>query len=499
MDKQLGGWGPMQKATRRLSEQGATANNWMIHTPVCCPSRSELVTGRYLHNLKTAKPTDSGCMHINVTGDLDHPFYSEYYYAPHLQQAGYTVGMFGKQLNARNPKCPPPGVDRWFANGGGNYFSPTFDFASAGTAATNVAFTNCTYNNGSCYSTSVIGNASIAWMKEVIAQPEESRKPFFAYIAVKAPHIQDGPGWPVALPAPWYDSDDFLPDTVSAPRTPNWNASCPEHHWLVRQQPPMTAEEAEKSDALYRQRHLSLLSVDDLVEEVISELETAGVADNTYFLFTSDHGYQFGQFRMPQGKWNVYDNNLRIPMVIRGPGIPANSTFDYIASNVDTIPTVLGLAGVATPPTMDGRSLASFLITDRAAAPAGTRALLDSESRLNGEAWRTMQLIEYNGLGEVVRYQHLEDTKNNTFRALRVIDGSRNLKLVEFTSWDNWNFESSADEYELFDLIEDPWEMNNLWSSADPELVENLQSELERLYRCRGAECDTGLAKVQVV
>lgn len=252
----------------------------------------------------------------------------------------------------------------------------------------------------------------------------------------------------------------------------------------------MTQEEAQKSDALYRARHLALLSVDDLVEEVVAELEALGAADNTYFLFTSDHGYQFGQFRMPQGKWNVYDNNLRIPMVIRGPGIAANSTFNYIATNVDTMPTVLGLAGVETPSTMDGQSLARLLVTDATSAPAPTRALLQrQETPVGPIGWRTMQLIEYNGLGNVVRYQHLEDTNNNTFRALRVINGSRNLKLVEFTDWDNWFFNKPADEYELFDLDSDPWEMNNIWKSADAKLKQSLQSELERLFRCQGKTC----------
>jgi len=234
---------------------------------------------------------------------------------------------------------------------------------------------------------------------------------------------------------------------------------------------------------------LALLSVDDLVDEVVAEIEAQGVVDNTYFLFTSDHGYQFGQFRMPQGKWNVYDNNLRIPMVIRGPGIAKNSQFDYIASNVDTMPTILGLAGVATPSTMDGQSLARLLVTDLAAAPEPTRRLLSSTGPVGPTEWRTMQLIEYNGLGNVVRYQHLEDTFNNTFRALRVVDEKRNLKLVEFVDWDNWDYNEPADEYELFDLNSDPWEMKNLWSTAKSELKQSLQAELERLFRCQGASC----------
>lgn len=133
MDLMLGSWGALNKTQRLLADEGATATNWMIHTPVCCPSRAELLTGRYFHNLRVAKPTDRGCMHVNVSAK-DSAFYDQYYFAPHLQQAGYTVGIFGKHLNNYNPACPPPGVDRWLANGGGNYFSPQFSWASAGTS-----------------------------------------------------------------------------------------------------------------------------------------------------------------------------------------------------------------------------------------------------------------------------------------------------------------------------------------------------------------------------
>merc|ERR1712137_1301415 len=140
---------------------------------------------------------------------------------------------------------------------------------------------------------------------------------------------------------------------------------------------------------------------------------------------------------------------------------------------------------------MDGTSLAGHLITDIASALAPTRQLLEREGSLLAESsgWRKMQLIEYNGLGNVVRYQHLEDTKNNTFRALRVIDDKQNLKLVEFTDWDNWFFQKPADEYELFDLNDDPWEMKNIWNSASTELKQSLQKELKRLFECKGASC----------
>ena len=106
----------------------------------------------------------------------------------------------------------------------------------------------------------------------------------------------------MAQPAPWYN-ETFA--GVAAPRTPNWNLSAPDHHWLVRQQPPMTDEQQQHSDELYRARHQALLSVDDMVEGLVGVVTELGELQRSYFLFTSDHGFQLGQFRMPEGKWNA--------------------------------------------------------------------------------------------------------------------------------------------------------------------------------------------------
>ena len=201
---------------------------------------------------------------------------------------------------------------------------------------------------------------------------------------------------------------------------------------------------------------------------------------------------------MPEGKWNAYEHDLRIPMIIAGPGIPASASFDFIASNVDTMPTVFGLVGVPTPPSMDGRSFAHLLLNDLDEAPRPARDLILQVNDATNAApapWRTEQLIEYGGGGPVVRYEHLEDIHNNTFRCLRVIDSRpsstiRNVKLCEFVGWTDWvsicaphqvrvgakamDYRSASDaclcyaeqqnftsggansEWELFDLEQDP-------------------------------------------
>ena len=114
MDLYMGGWTPMRQATQLVSARGATAKNWFIHTPVCCPSRGEILSGRYFHNIRRPD-SSSGCMHI------DEEKVNPVSFASYLSEAGYTSAYFGKHLN-NCPSTPPPGYDcptcRWFAYGG---------------------------------------------------------------------------------------------------------------------------------------------------------------------------------------------------------------------------------------------------------------------------------------------------------------------------------------------------------------------------------------------
>jgi N-acetylglucosamine-6-sulfatase len=314
LDLTLGGAdaSTLSKTRRLIGNHGAFFTNWFVQTPVCCPSRAELLTGKMFHNLKTKRANDSAtsCMHVNVSSNLEHYFYKRDYFARYFAESplNYTVGVFGKHLNTKNPVGCPPGVDRWLVNGGGSYLNPTFSWASSGVQPTpEVAFDNCT--NMPCYSTSIIGNSSIGWIRDHVLSRHDTR-PFFAYISVKAPHLEDGTGFPQAIPAPWYQNVS-LPERL-APRTPSYNLSRPDHHWLVRSQPPLTDEEARMVDELYVSRLKTLLSVDDLVEELVLTLELLGVLDNTYIVFTSDNGYRLGQFRMPQGKFHAYENDIRV-------------------------------------------------------------------------------------------------------------------------------------------------------------------------------------------
>jgi hypothetical protein len=215
-DLYMGAWdgrgtatkGPMRQASHLIGDRGATASNWFIHTPVCCPSRSEILSGKYLHNIRVGSAKDGGCMHVDE-GKVN-PVSFAYY----LHAAGYVSAYFGKHLNTC-PRAPPPGFDcpgcRWFAYGGdtvrpwgkgGGYVNSAFNDYTDGVPApagefyhpaTGIYQANNTHGEFSGYSASIIANKSIGWIREAA----KGGKPWMVTIGNRAPHAP-------FTPAPWY-------------------------------------------------------------------------------------------------------------------------------------------------------------------------------------------------------------------------------------------------------------------------------------------------------
>ena len=447
----LGGLRPLRKAMSLIADEGLTAHNWFAHTPVCCPSRAQLLSGRYFHNLRMPAPA-GGCMHVQTDKPNQHSF------ATYLvRELGYTAGWLGKHMNWC-PREPPPGYNcptcRWFANGGaqdtepGGYFMP-WDFADfyGNSPIDDVYSKNGSYmawREGAPvvdgkkapqfggYVTSIIANKSIEWLRTV-ASPGAA--PFVLTIASKAPHY-------AATPAPWYEGGTWV-DAHRAPRTASFGvtpAALAGHHALVASQGPLTADEERSIDRHFRKRWTSLLSVDDAIAGVCAELDTLGVLDTTYIFVTSDHGYNLGQHNLPSCKLQAYDHSIRVPMLIRGPGVARGGAFAEIATHVDLAPTFLALAGLdpttinvtISGPPIDGKSLLPWLLAPPASAtdasadpehaaqhhlaelPSATHAQLERElARLDGRRGRVGDergslpplreavLIEYFSLGNL--------------------------------------------------------------------------------------------------
>ena len=390
-DTVLGGWTPMNQTRPLLNDAGVSAENWFIHTPVCCPSRAELLSGRYAHNIRMPTPK-GGCMHMDTNKVNPNSF------ASYLQlNASYNVAWFGKHMN-QCPAKPPAGFDcpncYWFANGGGSdnepggYVNASFSDYDGGVAhpvdryhSKAGKYKADTNGEFAGYTTSIIANKSIAWIRKVA----KLGKPFFVAVAAKAPHVP-------ATPAVWYETGTFI-DDLEAPRTRDYNASAEDlagHHELIAKQPPITTSQAVEIDDLFRNRWRALLSVDDAIAAVHATLVELDILKNTYWFTTSDHGYQLGQHRLPSCKLNVYDHDIRIPTVIVGPGIKPLTPLVVPCSNVDIGPTILGLAGLdaliygGNVP-MDGRSVAPLIVDlSDASVPDSTRAHVMKERAAAG-------------------------------------------------------------------------------------------------------------------
>ena len=530
----------MRETQRLLVDKGAVARNMFAHTPICGPSRAQILTGRYLHNLKwdpTAplpRPrSEKNCMHVNMSLVQDKTF------ARHLQEAGYTVGLFGKYLNwPADWHHVPAGFEAWFANGGGDYLSPRF--VASGLA--DLGYPDGTWQGTpDDYSTSVIGNVSTAWITSVAT----GSRPFLAYIGVKAAHEP-------FTPAPWYADrwDDDWP--AHEPRPPNWNCSFESrrhHHGCIATAPMLTDAAASVITGAFKNRWRTLLSLDDLVRATYDACDKAGVVDRTYFISTSDHGFQLGHFNIPMDKRHVYDWDTRVPFVIRGPGIPAGLHLEQPATLVDLAPTFLAMAGISKPASMDGRSLLGLLVNASDSklwaqlSPAAQRHLLQVGT---GEAvavgWRTYVLLEHYFFTENIKCVsncsmcssectrhdsncadaihgrtcwatfaatwaqdpldctqecYPTETRANNFAAIRHTGpGGKDTLYAEF-HYGNLDeapidFAHAAPSHiEHFDAAKDPWMMNNLHydSRAAGDGEESLARALHAFVACKGSAC----------
>ncbi|XP_065829466.1 N-acetylglucosamine-6-sulfatase-like [Oscarella lobularis] len=453
-DLTLGGMRPMKNAQAFLKDQGATLDNFFVTTPVCCPSRATILTGLYPHNIHAKD--GSGCMRMNVSN----PVFEAQMMGNWLQKAGYRTGQFGKLLNPIGmvPYCQQnnsrkiPGFDDYLTMCDDlRYFLNTFTHNGE------------LYTSGSSpndYLTSILGNRSIQFMNDAL----EKDLPFFSYIAPYAPHSP-------CTPAPWY-ANEFR--EMRAPRTPNYNFSALDHHWIIRQQQPLDPNtEEEEIDEMFRNRWRALLSVDDLIFAVVQFLKSKGVLDNTYIMMTSDHGYQLGQFRLPMCKMHVYEHDIRVPFLIRGPGIAEGSHFTGIAGNVDIAPTIMELAGAEIPAYMNGKSFAKQIV--KTGEPSN---------------WREMYMIEYWSVGNFTVMNHLIDGINNTYLAARLINDTHNYVYAEFYPILTNEFDTPV-EYELYNIDEDPFEMKNIYGTeeADQTLVDALRSFIHKQVGCIGSDC----------
>ena len=381
-DVELGGMKPMPLTRKLVGEAGAVGEHFYIQTPICCPSRTETLSGRMYHNVLSDDL--SGCMHVNSTGYI---FQHSSSLFPALQSAGYMTGGFGKIINGQK-RVFAPGNDpsKAITNGWdwlsvpmeeSNYFGPDhFEKRPNGSTWISSLGKHPEVID-EWYQTSQIGNRSIEFIEAAVT----AKKPFVAYLGPHAPHYSaDSPPWAREMFS-----------HLKAPRTPAYNTSVGQADKTkhVAQNPPLTKEAEHWIDAHFRDRWRSIKGVDDMIALVIDKLDKLGILDNTFVFFTSDHGYKLGEWRVGCSKQHPYESDVHIPFLARGPGIAPGTRINSLGSNIDIAPTFIDIAGLPPNPEHDGKSLMPLLLTAE-----GTQERLAAEAK-----WRTSLLIEYLSVG----------------------------------------------------------------------------------------------------
>ncbi|KAM3728926.1 Extracellular sulfatase Sulf-1 [Dirofilaria immitis] len=375
-DIELGSMQFMPKTVHLLKERGVTFNSGFVSTPICCPSRSSILTGMYAHNHHV--PTNNH----NCSGNDWRNNYERNTFAVYLKnEADYKTAYFGKYLNEYTGSYIPPGWDHWMG------------------LLRNSRFYNYTINvNGKKvrhgwdyekdYFTDLIANDTIAFIRQLHA--EDPFKPYMIVMSFPAPH---GPEDPAPQYSAWFQN-------VETHRTEAWNyAPNPDKQWLLQHTGRMEPVHVIFTDVLHRRRLQTLQSVDSNIQKLINELRDLGDLSNTVFIYTSDHGYHLGQFGLVKGKNMPYEFDIRVPYFIRGPGFPKNISIREPVMNVDIAPTILDIAGIAVPRHMDGRSLVQLI---RQYDKQKKKTKKEAE-KIKDFKWRDTVLIERGKMTKLIR------------------------------------------------------------------------------------------------
>jgi arylsulfatase A-like enzyme len=247
---------------------------------------------------------------------------------------------------------------------------------------------------------------------------------------------------------------DAFPD-IQAPRTPSFNAEDVSGKPSdIRYNPPLSEADIQDIDSVHRLRVQSMQAVDEMIERLMNTLDELNLLDNTYIFFISDNGFHLGQHRMKPGKAHQYEEDIRVPMIVRGPGIPAGMSVDnFLTANIDFPPTIAELAGVIPPEYVDGRSLVPLL--KNTPPPA--------------EEWRQAVQIEFFG-------HQLDES------------GEVSPWYIGLRTNDHLYVEHSEGMIELYNLHADPNQLNNLAPEADPERIKLFSQWLRAIYNSSGIE-----------
>lgn len=409
----------------RLAAEGAAFTESFVPTSVCSPSRASLLTGTYAH---------THGVRVNDVQDLgdDPPSFP-----PLLKAAGYDTGFVGKWHMDGRRSGPRLGFDTWLS------------FAGQGAYENPVLNENGREYRARGYVTDLLSDYAARWLQRARERPfclvvshKAAHVPFaaaarhrFAFAGAALPEpdnfgdtLQNKPAWQRRYKLCGLHPDAFAPcDDIDIPELfppERWNPQNYERLTYLR----------------------TLLAVDEGVGLLLEALESTGQLDNTLVVFTSDNGFLLGAHRLFD-KRTMHEESIRVPLFMHYPKrIKAGARPGEMVINLDLAPTVLELAGVRVPSTVQGRSL---------------WPLLDARPHSPPPAWRKVLLYEY-------------------FKEYG--PGVPSILGVRTARWKYVTYPELPDDIsELYDLERDPFELDNLISVPGYEdVVREMQGVLEQ-------------------
>lgn len=469
---------------RQIARRGTSFTDAIASYPLCCPARATFLTGDYAHNhgAKGNNVLSGGGYQALLEPDRTLPAW--------LRANGYATGFVGKWLNGvRTPRRAPPGWDQWagLVGEGGDSLSSYYDYEVFDPDGPPRHFGTAPAD----YQTDALTRE---YALPFISAQAAGAQPFFLWVAYHPPHFgvgrddpagrrcSDGPpdsrkGSQSAIPPPRY-ARSFI--HTKLPRPPSFDeADVADKPKAIRRRDPLDAADVAEVSRDYRCGLAALRALDDSVGAILDRLRAIDQLDRTVVVYTTDQGVMGGEHRIARGKNKPYEEALRVPLMVRGPGIAAGQTVTDPVANADLAPTILSLAGATIPAELarpvDGVSLAPAL-TGAASAPQRAIPIegRDNTTRARGG----YKVRSYVGV-QTRRYVYVEYRRASV--ATRAAGIAAPIGAGRTT------------ERELYDLRRDPFQLSN--RVRDPTFAatrEALAGLTATLQACSGAECAIG-------
>lgn len=415
----------------RIAKEGACFINAFATTPLCSPSRASFLTGQYAHS--------NGIIDNTARNQQSHTLNT---FPKQLHDNGYATAFIGK-WHMGNDDSKRPGFDYWVSlKGQGEAIDPSLNI-------------NGKQQIVKGYVTDILIDHSLRFINQ------ERNQPFLLYLAHKALHpnlMQRDDGTVVNI-----GEGDFIPaerhfglyKAAVFNRRPNYNIPPLDKPALMRKidgVPPLSAETSTKEKTI-RERSEMLMAVDEGLGLILKALEDKGELDNTIVVFTSDHGYWYGEHCLDLERRLAYEESIRIPMLVRYPPlIKAGMKPKQMVLSIDLAPTLLDIAGETPGAPLQGKSWVPIF-----------------KEKVND--WRSSILVEYYSDSVFPRILKMG------YKAVR----DNRYKYIHYVDLEGMN--------ELYDLTNDPYELQNLVDSPDyARILKEMKKELNRLLVKSGAD-----------